>query len=513
MKTFIKFGILVSLITILILGMSNPQMGFAQDETPLTDTATVVVTNAVVDTPVPQVSFERPLVVINSYHYGNDTITPGNDFPLKILLKNNGESDAYNMVISFESTDFLPLTSGGVRIVPHLDTGASIEIEQPMRANASLWGYSSGSIIANVSYTDERGASYTERFTLTIDLRIPVYSTAQPTATPTLQPRAQLVVGGYEVDVNPLQPGTIFNLSVDIRNLGSTVANDVTMVLGGGVSVPSGQDGTGGQQAGGVTGSGADLTVFAPLGTSNLIFIDTVEVGKMVRASTQLIVNVTANPGAYPFKISFTYLNDKGERVIDDQVITLLVYSLPKVEIGFYRSPGIFMAGQMNPLPVQITNLGKTTAVLGTMIISSENADLSENTILIGALEPGGYFTIDAMAMPYTEGELNLLVSVSYTDDFNQPRTIEQRLNVMVDPQAVFEPFPGDGMGGNGFPEMPSDQPETFWQKVVRFFKGLFGLGSGKSAPDNLNSPMPGEYQEEVPPEEVPLKPIPAPKG
>lgn len=83
----------------------------------------------------------------------------------------------------------------------------------------------------------------------------------------------------------------------------------------------------------------------------------------------------------------------------------------------------------------------------------------------------------------------------------------------MVDPQAVFEPFPGGGMGGNGFPEMPSDQPETFWQKVVRFFKGLFGLGSGKSAPDNLNSPMPGEYQEEVPPEEVPLKPIPAPKG
>jgi hypothetical protein len=117
-----------------------------------------------------------------------------------------------------------------------------------------------------------------------------------------------LVVGGYEVDVTPLQPGTIFNLSVDIRNLGSTVANDVTMVLGGGVSVPSGQDGTGGQQAGGVTGSGADLTVFAPLGTSNLIYIDTVEVGKMVRASAQLIVNVSANPGAYPFKISFTLM-------------------------------------------------------------------------------------------------------------------------------------------------------------------------------------------------------------
>jgi hypothetical protein len=511
MKNSIKFIPLTSLIVLIMFAVSNPILGQAQTESPVVNTATLAPTaSPLVITQEPQLQFTRPLVVISSYHYGTDTITPGNDFPLKILLKNNGESDAYNMVISFESTDFLPLASGGVRAVPYLDTGASVEIEQSMRANASLWGYSSGSIIANVSYTDERGASYTERFTLTIDLRIPVYSTAQPTAAPTLQPRAQLVVGGYEVDVTPLQPGTIFNLSVDIRNLGSTVANDVTMVLGGGVSVPSGQDGTGGQQAGGVTGSGADLTVFAPLGTSNLIYIDTVEVGKMVRASAQLIVNVSANPGAYPFKISFTYLNEKGERVIDDQVITLLVYSLPKVEIGFYRNPGIFMAGQMNPLPVQITNLGKTTAVLGTMMVSSENADLSENTILIGALEPGGYFTMDAMALPFAEGELNLLVSVSYTDDFNQPRTIEQRLSVMVDPQPVFEPFPGEG----GFPEMPVDQqPETLWQKVLRFFKGLLGLGSGKSTPDNLNSPLPGEFQEEIPPNEVPVKPLPAPKG
>jgi len=33
---------------------------------------------------------------------------------------------------------------------------------------------------------------------------------------------------------------------------------------------------------------------------------------------------------------------NNGERIVDDQVITLLVYSLPKVEIGFYRDPGIF---------------------------------------------------------------------------------------------------------------------------------------------------------------------------
>ena len=517
MKKQIKFNSIVIFISLLMLIFSNPVMGFAQVDQPGTINIQQQVTESepsqaleeVSNTPEPPTPFVRPLVVIGSYEYGNDRITPGNDFTLKIRLKNAGESDVYNMVVTFESSDFLPLASGGVRAVPFIDTGAGADIEQPMRANASLWGYSSGSIIVNVTYNDERGGSYSEKFTLTIDLRIPVYTTVTPTPMPTLQARSQLVVGGYEVDVNPLQPGAIFNLSIDVRNLGAVNAHDVTMVLGGGVSVPSGQDGSGGQQAGGVTGSGADLSVFAPIGTSNLIYLDEVEVGQLVKANAQLIVNVTANPGAYPFKISFTYLNEQGERVVDDQVITLLVYSLPMVEIGFYRDPGIFMAGQMNPIPLQMTNLGKRSAVMGTLTITSENADMFENTLLVGALEPGGYFTMDAMAMPYQEGELKLMVSVTYTDDFNQPRKIEQTLNVVVDPMPVFEPMPGD-MGEPMPPTM--EQPDTFFQKVLRFFKGLLGLGSGKSEPSQ-EFPIPGENPDEGPQYEEPVRPIPAPKG
>ena len=521
MKKLIKFVSFISLVILILLAVSNPLKGVAQTptvatntvvptETPGVDADTEVPSETSDTPPDPSTSFERPLLVISSYGTDVDRVTPGNDFTLKIRLKNDGDSDVYNLLMTFESTDFLPLVSGGVLAVPFLDTGASVEIAQPMRANASLWGYASGTIMASASYTDEDGVAYSEQFSITIDLRIPVYTTPQPTAMPTLQARAQLVVGGYEVDVNPLQSGSIFNLTLDIRNLGAVDAQDVTMVLGGGVAVPSGTDSTGGQPAGGVTGTGADLSVFAPIGTSNLIYLDEVGVGQLVKASAQLIVNVTANPGAYPFKISFTYLNEKGERVVDDQVITLLVYSLPKVEIGFYRNPGFFMAGQMNPVPIQMTNLGKTTAVLGTLMITSEDADLTENTILVGSLEPGGYFTMDAMAMPYVEGEMELLVSVSYTDDFNQPRKIEQRLTVVVDPMPEFEPMPGENNGA--MPPPMQELPETFFQKVLRFFKGLLGLGSGKEQPTQ-DMPFPGEFQDEGPQYEEPPMPIPGPKG
>jgi len=42
--------------------------------------------------------------------------------------------------------------------------------------------------------------------------------------------------------------------------------------------------------------------------------------------SQQLVVNVTAAPGAYTLTLSFVYTDEKGNRLVDDQVITPLVY-------------------------------------------------------------------------------------------------------------------------------------------------------------------------------------------
>ena len=525
MKNLIKIVIYLSFLCLFALGAMVQPFVNAQTATQVTATstteipptytpsptafpaATEILPTEVYRTPTQEMSFTRPLVVIASYESGSDAINPGSDFTLKIRLKNNGGSGAYNLVATFESSDFLPLESGGVRAVSELGSGSKVDISQPMRANASLWGAASGTIIVNLSYTDSMGTAYAEKFTLIISLKQPNYSSA-PTATTTLQPRAQLVVGGYEVDVDPLQPGSIFNLTVQVRNLGSADAKNVTMVLGGGVSSNNSSDNNNGTQTGGLSGGSADLTVFAPIGTSNLIYIDQLPVNQLTPAGAQMIVNVSANPGAYPFKISFVYNNAAGDRVVDDQVITLLVYSLPRIEIGFYRDPGILYAGQPNLLPLQVTNLGKTTAVLGNFKITSINADLSENVALVGSLEPGGYFTLDAMAIPWIAGELDLNATISYSDDFNQPRSIDQVLQVTVEDIPVIEPFPGEGMPG----PIIEEQPETFVQKIIRFLKGLFGLGSGKQEiPSDFQMPL--EEQQVVPEKIIPPVPLPGGKG
>ncbi|GAP12911.1 hypothetical protein LARV_00651 [Longilinea arvoryzae] len=421
----------------------------------------------------------RALVYLYGYATDPGTLMQGTNFTLKMDVRNKGDSNALNVVFTFTSDTFLPLQTGGVKTLSDISKDGGKEgVNQPFMVNTVNKG-APATIAVAVSYSDETGASYSENFTITLYVsadatKQPIYGTPRPSATPTAIRRPQLVVNSYNTDIDPLQPGSIFQLELNVRNLGNADARAVTMVLGGGVVSSD----TGTPQPG-TQGSSSDLTTFAPLGSSNLVFLGDVTAAQEIKSNQKLIVNVSANPGAYTFKISFVYTDPGGVRYVDDQVITLLVYKLPQVEVSLYQDPGVFFAGQMGMLPLQVTNLGRSSAVLGNMKITAENADISNNSALVGILDAGGYFTLDASLMPYQAGPLELKISINYTDDFNQPRVIEQTLTVDVQEMPVVETPPG------GMPEEIPAAPETFMGKLVRLFKGLFGLGSEQTEPVN----------------------------
>jgi hypothetical protein len=106
------------------------------------------------------------------------------------------------------------------------------------------------------------------------------------------------------------------------------------------------------------------------------------------------------------------------------------------------------------------------------------------------------YFTLDSTVIPTAAGPLKLTITVDYTDDFNQPQVITHTLT--VDVQEMIVPESGsEGINGSiGSPELP---PETFWQKVLRFLKGLLGLGSERPQPAVEKAPI-----EEMPVEQAP---------
>lgn len=445
----------------------------------------------------------RPVVVVNGYDTGG-SVRGGQEFTLKLQFVNSGQLEADNILINFDSTAFLPKGTGGVKAIAVMGPGSDQTITQNFVVGSDLTWSSVGSLTGTYTYEDKLGKAYAGNFSLTISITSPVSSGSYATATPNIPKRPQLVVSNYTADVDPLQPGTIFTLKLDVRNLGLADASSVTMVLGGGVTTSD----TGTPGPGGVSGSSGELTNFAPLGSSNVVYMGNLAKDAVVSIPVKLIVNVSTVPGAYTLKLSFVYNDAKGNRLVDDQVITLLVYALPQVEISYYRDPGLFNAGMMTVLPLQVTNLGKKSYVLGNMKVTAENADVTNNVALVGALDPGGYFTLDTNFMPYNEGPLELKISINYTDDFNMPRFVEQILQIDVQPAMDFGPTPTDGSitpGNDGL--NPTDggiaAPETTWQKIWRVIKGFLGLDSSQ--------PQSGSTETEVPTDSKPI--IMGPKG
>lgn len=454
-------------------------------------------------TPLPP-AFGRPQIVIDSYRTNVGEIIYNEEFNLVVRLYNAGQVRANNIQAVFSSPDLTPTKTGGVSAVASIDPDGRVEISQKMRATTSLYGKANVQGDLNVSYYDDKGAPYTEKFTLNVPVKTVNYAAAA-SATPTGMKRSQLVITTYESDVEILQPGSLFALEIGVQNLGNASARNVTMIIGGGTSGGSGASGT--PQPGGVSGGSGEFTNFAPVGASNIQSLGDFAPGASLIASQKLIVNVSTNPGAYPMKITFSYLDENGNTINDDQVITLLVYSLPNVDVSFYQPVTALFAGQPNSLPLQVVNLGKKMSVLGSLKITTTGGMLENAQTLVGSIESGGYFTLDAILYPDAAGPLDLNVTIDYTDDFNQARTISQTLTLDViemEEMPVDPNFPeGGGGGGEGFP--PVEQPETFWQKAWRFVLGLFGLDSGQP----LEQPAP-IYEEEI----IPAEPgMGSPKG
>lgn len=456
---------------------------------------------------------ERPLLYIVDYHtsLGGKSVDPYGTFGLTFTIGNNGRGDAHarNIVMTFSSADFDPL-DGSVITFYEVDAdnkGNETHTHNFKVNDMSTWKYS-GQIQAVTTYTDPEGNPYSDTFIFTIMINQTggTGSTAA-TATPAAVKRPQMVVNSYTTDIDPLQPGSHFKLGLKVSNAGTADARGVSLVYGGGATAGT-TDPLGTPQAGGVGGAGGDVSNFAPVGNSNVILLGDVPVGGTLSPEQEFIVNVTTNPGAYPLKLSFVYTDAKGVRMVDDQVITLLVFSLPQLEFSFYQPvEGMITAGQMGSLPIQITNLSRKSVVLGNVVATSPDGEMSNNSILIGTLDPGGYYTFDPMFMPFSEGEATINFEIRYTDDFNQLRTYNSSLSVIANPPMEMPtPYPLLDENGNpvldkdgnpvmvdpmnpfpeGNPQEPTSQP-GFFARIWNAIKSFFGFGS-----DNTNG-MPTE--------------------
>lgn len=442
--------------------------------------------------------FVRPQFVVKSSKISGSVSTNDN-FKLNFVIENAGTATAYSVQAVFSGADVVPLKNGGVAAAGTVNAGDQVNIPQNFQVTGQIWGKTILPIDITVTYYDEKGTSYSDKFTLSIPTSGGGGSgVVYATSTPTGVKASQLVITSYAVSVDPLEPGVQFTLTMTVQNMGNLRAQRVTMIVGGGSSGTTSLT----PQPGGVSGGSGEFTNFAPVGASNVQSLGDLAAGDMIQAKQNLIVNVSTNPGAYPMKVTFSYLDDKNEVINDEQVITLLVYSLPKVDVSFYRPPDPLYVGQPGALPIQVVNTGKRAAVLGNLKLETNQGTIENGSGLIGSIDAGGYFTIDSMLTAEKSGPMTLNITIDYTDDFNQARTLTKTLKIEVMEGMGEGPVVDPSIqGGGGGGEVPAPVEETFLHKAWRFVLGIFGLDSAPpSGGDPITPPVEGPSVPQIKP-------------
>ncbi len=118
------------------------------------------------NTPAPT-AFVRPLLTVQSYGASSAEIVPGENLDFEMTLVNSGQIAATNVVVTFETGDFTPRNTGGVRAIGTLNPSETNRFWQPLAANRSISGNSIATLPVKVTYTDIYGTAYTETFNLT----------------------------------------------------------------------------------------------------------------------------------------------------------------------------------------------------------------------------------------------------------------------------------------------------------------------------------------------------------
>jgi hypothetical protein len=399
----------------------------------------------------------KPKVVIEDVATEPAVLIPGEPFSLTLRLANRGLRTAVNVFVTSGSSEMaIPAAGGDTLFADVIRIDDAVTVTLPLiLGNLDVGGRQNMQIA--LEYSDYSGGSYGDQQNVGVDINTSL--TKQP----------QLIVERYETLPDFIAPGDTFTLTLDLANVGGGDAQRVTLALGG--------------------EGGASLAPFIPLKSGNVIFIDSVAPGETVLLQRQLIIDGSADTKAYNLPIELAYDDPRASRHTDTQRLSLIVRKRPELQASFYRQPDRVMVGAPSSLSLEVINVGRSAVNVVEIAPSSPGMEVTlEGMPFVGPLDAGGSAPIDLRVVPQEDGAQDLVLAVTYRDDFNQEQVITKTLSVDVQgggppgptgPGGALPGEPGQAPSpGSVAPGEDAEAPETIWQKLGRVVRGLLGLGS-----------------------------------
>ena len=276
--------------------------------------------------------------------------------------------------------------------------------------------------------------------------------------TPTPKPAPVLVVRSYDTSVDRVLVGSRFKLTLNVYNATSRRAENVVVSISGGTSAAAAEAATG---AGGLT----------VLGTGNAKYAGTIKGTK----ATNVVFDVMAGPGttpgtyAVPVTISFEY---NGERQEVSYTVGVIVERDAGFSVVTAEYPKTATVGAPFDASFEVANTGGFAVNGVTLSVEASSADVVDGSLYLGAFDAAGSEALDVTITPNEAGTLEVVVVVSYRDDFGRAKSFRQPYEIKVESAPDTDKEPGGSEGDD--PQDEKSGPGGF----VGFVMAFLGLGS-----------------------------------
>lgn len=390
-------------------------------------------------------------LIMENIKYPEGPIGQNKEVDISFNIRNQGQTDAENIIIKAESTNIEGL-------VPKSVSTIKIDTLPPGETQEVHFKFLTTKSAETKNYPIEIKIEYRDEFLdddedpHTLNQYVGVFSQSPDDDNKSVP---KLIIDKYNFEPQLVSAGQTFQMNLSFFNTNSmkSVKNIKIFLTSEGGTDPKNE-----QTAG--------SSVFTPVDSSNTFYIDSIPPKGRVQKAIKMFTVPDALARTHTITANFEYEDSKGEAYTATELIGVPVIQQSKLDVGEINYSPEAYVGESTPISVEFYNTGKVT--LYNMMVKLEGDFKVENgQYYIGNFDSGTSESFEGYVIPNSEGELTGNVVFTYEDSTGQMQELKKEFTLNV----IDMPPMDDEFGGE-FPPMDDEKggilkSKVFWGIII----------------------------------------------
>lgn len=370
-------------------------------------------------------------LIIQNITYPTGSIGLNKDVDVSFSIRNQGQSDAKDIVITAESADPAGLVPKSVSTIK-LNSLSPGQVQKVDYKFLTTKAAETKNYLVNikVEYVDDL-ISADQKHSITQFVGIFVLAPDAPGDPIKTTPK--LIIDKYNFEPGLIRAGENFQMNLSFFNTNSKKSvKNIKIFL-------TAEPNAGTDPKSPSVGS----SVFTPVDSSNTFYIDSIAPKGNVQKTITMFTVPDAVAKTHTITANFEYEDTAGESYTATELIGVPVIQQSKLETGELNYYPESFLGEPVPISLEFYNTGKVP--LYNMMVKLEGNFQTENgSYYIGNFDNGSSEYYEGMVIPNEPGQLEGEVVFTYEDSTGEPQELRREFSLNIMDAPPMEEFPGE---------------------------------------------------------------------